>query len=101
MLKKIESLLIVGFVIFFTNVSAQDSAVKKVSIKADSIKNVLKTTDGKVVTVGEPVIFKPLSTTDKIKIFFKALYAKYPVWCWICGFLLLLAFFRLIKRLFS
>jgi hypothetical protein len=77
---------------------AQNSSDNKISVKPDSFHTEIKTTDGKIVTVGEPIYPKPLTTTDKVTIFFKAAYEKYPVWCWIAGVFLLLWILRFVRR---
>lgn len=68
---------------------------------ADSVLPVLRAQDGKIVTVGQPVSLKPLSTMDKVKLFFEAAYAKYPVWCWIWAIIIVLAIGRFFTRIFS
>lgn len=88
-------------VLFFLNAAAQDTADKTALIQLDSILPVLKTQDGKIVTVGKPVSTRPLSTMDKITLFFEAAYAKYPVWCWIWAVIAILAIGRFLIRLFS
>lgn len=81
-----------------TGLIAQDTAEKKWVIKTDSG---LTTTDGKIVTIGEPVSVKPLTTIDKAALFFKAAYEKYPVWCWVAGFFIVLSVMQLARRLFT
>jgi uncharacterized membrane protein YdcZ (DUF606 family) len=98
---QLKIILFIFLVLAGTNLIAQDSLNMKISVNADSVKRVLKTNNGKIIKIGNPVIFKPLSTTDKIKMFFEAVYAKYPVWCWFAGIFLLFSVLRLIKRFLS
>lgn len=63
----------------FLNVAAQHTVDKTVPILADSVFSVLRVQDGKIVTIGKPISFKSLTAMDKGKIFFEAVYVKYPV----------------------
>lgn len=99
MYKKILPLLVL--VLLFVSGLAQQPSDKTDTVKTDTAMPVLKTSDGKIVTVGQPISMKPLSTTDKIKLFFEAVYAKYPVWCWIWAVIIVLAIGRFLSRIFS
>jgi 5'(3')-deoxyribonucleotidase len=98
---ELKIILFIFLVFTGTNLIAQDSLNMKVSINADSVKRVIKANNGKIIKIGNPVSFRPLSTFDKIKMFFEAAYAKYPVWCWFAGIFLLFSVLRLIKRILS
>jgi hypothetical protein len=98
---QLKIILFIFLVFAGTNLIAQDSLNMKVSVNADSVKRVLKANNGKIIKIGTPVSFRPLSTFDKIKIFFEATYTKYPVWCWFAGIFLLFSVLRLIKRILS
>jgi hypothetical protein len=80
---------------------AQNTADKTVPIQKDSVLPVLRLKDGKIVTIGKPVSLKPLTTADKVKIFFETVYAKYPVWYWIWAIIAVLATGRFLIRIFS
>lgn len=91
----LKIVLLLTLIISFSGLVAQDTAA---TTGRDSFTTVIKMTDGKIVTVGEPVSLKPLSTTDEVKIFCSAVYEKYPLWCWIAGIFLLLTVFGAIKK---
>jgi hypothetical protein len=97
--QKIIILLLLLFL--FSNIVAQDTADKTISTQADSVLPVLRAQDGKIVTIGKPISLKPLTIMDKVKIFFEAVYAKYPVWCWIWAIIAVLPIGRFLTRIFS
>lgn len=99
MFKKMIPLLLSLF-LFLSGIS-QNASDRTDTAKADSVLPVLKAQHGKIVTIGQPVSLKPLSTMDKVTLFFKAVYAKYPVWCWIWTIIIVLAVGRFFIRILS
>jgi hypothetical protein len=99
MLKKMTPLLLLLFL--FLSGAAQNASDKTDSAMADSVLPVLRAQDGKIVTIGQPVSSKPMSTMDKVTLFIKTAYAKYPVWCWIWAIIIVLTIGRFFTRLFS
>jgi hypothetical protein len=57
--------------LFIDHIPAQDTSTIPGDKKTDSGKFVLKTSDGKTVTIGTPISKKPLSGMDKKNCFLK------------------------------
>lgn len=96
---KLFMLVFLAFIFF--GLQAQNRTDNTVTAKPDSFTTTIQTSDGKIVTIGEPIDVKPLTTMDKAELFIKAAYKKYPVWCWIAGAFLLFSILRLVSRLFK